>query len=70
MQKAAIAFLLILLVWMGTALVRVENERYALYVGLCHSPLDTPLNPVKEVTGPSKRPHPYKLGLASLLRTY
>jgi len=34
------AFLLILLgfvVWLGSALVRVENERYALEVGLCQS---------------------------------
>jgi len=30
-----VMFLLTLLVWFGLALVRVENERYALQVGLC-----------------------------------
>lgn len=30
-----IMFLLALLFWFGFALVRVENERYALQVGLC-----------------------------------
>ena len=37
MQKALVApFLLALVVWMGAALVRIENERYALILGLCH----------------------------------
>lgn len=31
----AIALLGVLVVWMGIALVRVENERYALAVGMC-----------------------------------
>ena len=30
-----IVILIILLVWFSFALVRVENERYALQVGLC-----------------------------------
>ena len=48
MQKALIAFLLALVVWMGAALVRIENERYALILGLCHSPLEAGLNSTKE----------------------
>lgn len=30
-----IAILLVLIFWLGAALVRAENERYAMYVGLC-----------------------------------
>lgn len=30
-----IAVLAALLVWFGSALIRVENERYALFTGLC-----------------------------------
>lgn len=30
-----IAVLIALLLWIGVALVRVENERYALLIGLC-----------------------------------
>ena len=36
-----VVILMTLLVWLGTALVRVENERHALEVGLCSvSPTD------------------------------
>jgi hypothetical protein len=35
MKNAVIVILLLLLVWFGAALIRVENERYALFVGVC-----------------------------------
>lgn len=38
-----VLLLLALLVWFGSALARVENERYAIQVGLCtFSPTDPP----------------------------
>lgn len=33
-----IVLLAVLLVWCGAALVRVENERYALTIGMCSQP--------------------------------
>lgn len=36
--KAALAVVVVLLVWFAAALVRVENERYALLVGMCRAP--------------------------------
>ena len=48
MQKAAIAILMLLLLWMGSALVRVENERYALFTRVCHSPLEASSDDAKE----------------------
>jgi hypothetical protein len=40
-MKHRIAWVLaaLLLVWMSAALVRVENERYALFVGMCRDRL-------------------------------
>lgn len=35
--KTATIVLLVLVVWLGTALVKAENQRYALSVGLCVS---------------------------------
>lgn len=40
-----IALLAALLFWFGTALVRVENERYALAVGMCSYELTKPTAP-------------------------
>jgi len=34
-MKLISAVLVVLLIWFGAALVRVENERYALATGLC-----------------------------------
>jgi len=34
-STSLIIVLAALLVWFGSALVRVENERYAMFVGLC-----------------------------------
>ena len=39
MKNAAIALLLLVVVVLGHALVRVENERYALSLGMCEVPL-------------------------------
>jgi hypothetical protein len=33
--RAAITILLVLIIWLASSLVRVENERTALLVGLC-----------------------------------
>lgn len=34
-ERAGLVVCIALLVWMASALVRVENERYALQVGMC-----------------------------------
>ncbi|MDT8992732.1 hypothetical protein RQP54_17805 [Curvibacter sp. APW13] len=33
--RATIAVLVALLIWTGAALVRVENQRYAMQLGMC-----------------------------------
>ena len=35
MKNVAIGVLAVLVVWLASALVRVENERYALTLGMC-----------------------------------
>ena len=35
MCKASLAIAAALVIWLGSSLVRVENERYALSVGMC-----------------------------------
>jgi len=37
MCKVFLALSVALVVWMGSALARVENERYALSIGMCWS---------------------------------
>lgn len=36
-KNAVILLLLLLAVWLGLALARVENQRYALAVGMCRN---------------------------------
>ena len=40
MKDIVIVLLVGLLIWFGTAIVRVENERYAMFVGMCRHPDD------------------------------
>lgn len=35
--KGALTSSALLLIWLASALVRVENERYALFLGMCRS---------------------------------
>lgn len=35
--KGALTSCALLLIWLASALVRVENERYALFLGMCRS---------------------------------
>lgn len=46
MAKAAMLIVVVLasmLVWVSAALVRVENQRYAMYVGVCEPDFANPL---------------------------
>jgi hypothetical protein len=43
MKDAAIVALSVILLWFGTSLVRVENERYALFLDMCPRPHNDPL---------------------------
>lgn len=43
-----IAVLAMMLLWFGSALVRVENERYAMVVGMCKWDALRPIKPCLE----------------------
>lgn len=38
--RACLVVMTVLLVWTGNALVRVENQRYAMQVGMCQGDLN------------------------------
>ena len=38
-HKATLLLAALLILWLSAALVRVENERYALFVGMCRDQL-------------------------------
>jgi hypothetical protein len=45
LTSVLLALTLAAIVWLTTALVRVENQRYALVVGMCPTKADTRLPP-------------------------
>ena len=38
-KTAALILAALLILWLSAALIRVENERYAMLVGMCRDPL-------------------------------
>ena len=48
MKNAVITVLLVVVVWVSITVVRLENFRYATFVGFCSEPADTiPGQPLK-----------------------
>lgn len=41
MKNTVIVILLLLIVWLSTTVVRLENFRYATFVGFCSGPAET-----------------------------
>lgn len=41
LRSTLMVVLAVLVLWMGVALVRVENERYALVTGMCRTSIGT-----------------------------
>ena len=50
-MKVVIACLLVVVVWLSSVLVRVENERYALFIGLCKV---DPIKPTQPCNDPAE----------------
>lgn len=48
MKNTAIVVLLVLVTWLSTIVVRLENFRYATFVGFCSAPTESvPSDPLK-----------------------
>lgn len=48
MKSTAIVFLLLIVVWLSATVIRLENFRYATFVGFCSEPAETiPGQPLK-----------------------